>query len=117
MIKLLVCQRQYNRNLQVKFVKKLKIFNSVTELFSSTNYPNANLYFSKFCEINLTISSWLTSPNEVIWRMTSKMMDKFKCYSSVIHDIMRVAIVLDPRYEMSLLEYYYQKVVSCRCFC
>lgn len=27
--------------------EKLKIFNSVTELFSGTNYPTANLYFSK----------------------------------------------------------------------
>ncbi|KAH7663375.1 Tam3-transposase (Ac family) protein [Dioscorea alata] len=96
--------------------EKLKIFNSVTELFSGTNYPTANLYFPKVCEINLAISNWLTSSNVVIQRMATKMMDKFKCYWSVIHDIMGVATILDPRYKMSLLEYYYQKLYPADAF-
>ncbi|KAH7658133.1 Tam3-transposase (Ac family) protein [Dioscorea alata] len=70
--------------------EKLKIFNNVTELFSGTDYPTANLYFPKV--------------------MATKMMDKFKCYWSVIHDIMGVTTILDPRYKMSLLEYYYKKL-------
>ncbi|KAF1878094.1 hypothetical protein Lal_00022753 [Lupinus albus] len=36
--------------------------------------------------------------------MAEKMMTKFERYWSVIHDIMGVVIVLDPRYKMALLE-------------
>lgn len=46
----------------------------------------------------------------VIRRMATQMMNKFKSYWSVIHDIMGVTTVLDPRYKMSLLEYYYKKL-------
>ncbi|KAL8469183.1 hypothetical protein ACS0TY_032130 [Phlomoides rotata] len=34
---------------------KLKVFNSVTELFSGTEYPTANLYFPKICEIKMSL--------------------------------------------------------------
>ena len=42
--------------------------------------------------------------------MATKMMNKFECYWNVIHDIMEVATVLDSRYKMGLLEYYYEKL-------
>ncbi|KAL8554565.1 hypothetical protein ACS0TY_002671 [Phlomoides rotata] len=31
------------------------VFNSVTELFSGTEYPTANLYFPKICEIKMSL--------------------------------------------------------------
>ena len=38
------------------------------------------------------------------------MMIKFDKYWVVIHDIMGVVTVLDPRYKMELLQCYYEKL-------
>ena len=50
------------------------------------------------------------APNEVIQNMAEKMLQKFDSYWSVIHVIMGVAIVLDPRYKMELLEFYFESI-------
>ena len=101
-------------NQQWEFAKevcgKLEVFNTVTEMISGTKYPTANAYFSEICEIKLAISEWLNSPNEVIRKMANKMFDKFQSYWSVTHDIMGIATVLDPRYKMELLEFYYEQL-------
>ena len=68
------------------------------------------MYFSKICKINLAIKYWLTSTNELIHKMTEKMMITFDKYWVVIHDIMGVVTVLDPRYKMELLQCYYEKL-------
>ncbi|KAK9983094.1 hypothetical protein SO802_032619 [Lithocarpus litseifolius] len=35
------------------------------------------------------------------------MLEKFDCYWNVIHGVMAVATILDPRYKIELLEYYF----------
>ncbi|XP_028214896.1 zinc finger BED domain-containing protein RICESLEEPER 2-like [Glycine soja] len=100
--------------LQWQFAKdicgRLKLFNTITELFSSTKHSTANLYFPNICEIKLAIKQWITSPNPMVQQMAKNMMIKFDKYWGVIHNVMGVATVLDPRYKMELLEYYYEKL-------
>ncbi|KAH1239115.1 Zinc finger BED domain-containing protein RICESLEEPER 2 [Glycine max] len=90
--------------------KRLAIFNDITEMIYGTKYPTANIYFPQICEIKMALSEWVNSPNEVIQNMAKKMLQKFDSYWSVIHVIMRVAIVLDPRYKMELLEFYFESI-------
>ena len=42
--------------------------------------------------------------------MASQMLTKFNKYWNVIHGIMGVATVLDPRYKMKLIEFYYPQI-------
>ncbi|GAV61555.1 DUF4413 domain-containing protein [Cephalotus follicularis] len=42
--------------------------------------------------------------------MENKMLVMFEKYWDAIHGIMAVACVLDPRYKMCLLEYFYEKI-------
>ena len=86
--------------------ERLAVFHKVTELFSSTSYPTANLFFPKVCEIKIALNSWFTSTNDVIRSVAFKMLKKFDCYWNVIHGVMAVATILDPRYKIELLEYY-----------
>ncbi|KAF1874153.1 hypothetical protein Lal_00041598 [Lupinus albus] len=79
--------------------ERLKLFNSITEIISGTKYPTANIYFPKICQIKLAISQWMNSSNEFIKRMTENMMTKFEKYW-----------MLDPRYKMTLLEFYFDKL-------
>ena len=90
--------------------KRLAIFNDITEMISGTKYPTANIYFPQICEIKMALSEWVNSPNEVIQNMAEKMLQKFDSYWSVIHVIMGVATVLDPRYKMELLEFYFESI-------
>jgi hypothetical protein len=115
--RLKLCDPQYTcvpTSSQWKFAKdvceRLKLFNGITELISGTKYPTANMFFPEICKIKLAISDWIDSSNKLIEEMAKKMLQKFDKYWSVTHDIMGVATVLDPRYKMDLLEYYYEKL-------
>ena len=89
---------------------RFKIIFSITELFSGTKYPTANVCFPALCEIRMTLSQWLSCEIEVIRTMASKMVENFDKYWLVIRGVIGVAVVLDPRYKMSVLEYYFEKL-------
>ncbi|KAL8543338.1 hypothetical protein ACS0TY_004034 [Phlomoides rotata] len=91
---------------------KLKLFNNMTELFSGTEYPTANLYFPKICEIRLALRRWINSEKPTIVDMATKMLEKFEKYWSQINGIMGVATVLDPRYKLKVLHYYFPLLYS-----
>ncbi|CAN1156042.1 Putative AC transposase [Linum perenne] len=85
---------------------KLQSFSEVSELFSGQNYPTANLFFPHICGLKIKTATWLSDSNQVIARMAASMWSKFSKYWEVIHQILAVAVVLDPRYKLALIEYY-----------
>ncbi|KAH6800327.1 hypothetical protein C2S52_000791 [Perilla frutescens var. hirtella] len=89
---------------------RLEVFNRVTEIFSGTQYPTTNVFFPLICEIKLSLQQWRTCRIEAIRNMASKMIIKFDKYWFVIHGIMGIAIILDPRYKLKLLEYFFPKL-------
>lgn len=92
--------------------ERLELFYSVTEIFSGTRYPTANLFFEKVCDIRLTLLEWSTAHNEMIRSMAEKMLQKFDKYWHIIHGIMGVATVLDPRYKLTLLDCYFSVIYN-----
>ncbi|KAK2644855.1 hypothetical protein Ddye_020050 [Dipteronia dyeriana] len=88
----------------------LKLFYQVTEMFSGTKYQTTNLFFLHICDIRLSLFEWLTNENEVIKEMAVKMIEKFEKYWDVIHGVMVVATMLDPRYKMRLIEFYFPSI-------
>ena len=58
----------------------------------------------------MTLNEWLMSSNVVISTMEKSMVAKFDAYWNVIHKLMGVATVLDPRYKMTLLHFYFPLV-------
>ena len=89
---------------------RLELFYNVTELFFGTRYPTANMFFPVICRIKMTLNEWLMSSNVVISTMAKSMVAKFDAYWNVIHKLMGVAAVLDPRYKMTLLHFYFPLV-------
>ncbi|KAG5533349.1 hypothetical protein RHGRI_027517 [Rhododendron griersonianum] len=49
------------------------------------------------CEIRLELRDWLHSENQVIREMAKRMVEKFDKYWSVVHGVVGVSAVLDPR--------------------
>ncbi|KAL0446222.1 UNVERIFIED_CONTAM: Zinc finger BED domain-containing protein RICESLEEPER 1 [Sesamum latifolium] len=76
-------------------------------MFSGTLYPTSNFYFPKICGIKLKLDEWVKSSNTVIQNMAKKMLEKYEKYWDSCHIMMGVATVLDPRYKMKLVEFYF----------
>ncbi|KAE8676405.1 hypothetical protein F3Y22_tig00111614pilonHSYRG00082 [Hibiscus syriacus] len=89
---------------------KLQLFYKVTLMFSGTKYPTANVFFPSICEIRIALSKWSEDRDEVIKAMGERMLVKFDKYWSVIHGVMGVAVVLDPRYKFKMMEYAFPKI-------
>ncbi|KAL5157698.1 putative AC transposase [Glycine soja] len=87
--------------------EKLEIFYKVTELSSGTQYPTSNVYFSKMCEIRLTLNEWIFSSNSTIQGMADSMIPKFKKHWGMINGVMTIGVILDPRLKMKLLNYFF----------
>ncbi|WKA08911.1 hypothetical protein VitviT2T_026593 [Vitis vinifera] len=94
-------------NLAREICERLKLFYNITKLFSGRNYPTANTFFIKVCEIKEALYDWLICSNEVVSTMASSMLEKFDKYWSGCHIVMAIAVVLDPRYKMKILEFYF----------
>ena len=91
---------------------RLELFYSVTKLFYGHKYPTANIYFTLVCELKIALNEWNLSSNEMISRMAKSMLAKFDSYYVDVNVVTGVAAILDPRYKMKLLEFYYPNIYS-----
>ncbi|CAN1340017.1 Putative AC transposase [Linum perenne] len=90
--------------------EKLEVFSLISVMFSGSNYPTTNLFFPRICDLRVKICEWIYDPNVVISNMAQSMWSKFSKYWDGIHHILAVAIVLDPRYKLEIVEYYAEKI-------
>lgn len=95
----------------IEICAKLKTFYQVTEMFSGTLYLTSNFYVPNICDIKLKLDEWVKSPNPIIRGMTQKMLDKYVKYWDNCHIMIGVAAVLDPRYKMKLVEFYFPLIL------
>ncbi|GMI86766.1 DAYSLEEPER [Hibiscus trionum] len=88
----------------------LKLFVEVTNVFSRSKYPTANIFFPEICDIHLQLIEWCKDPDESISSLALKMRKKFEEYWDKCNVGLAVAAMLDPRFKMKLLEYYYPQL-------
>ena len=62
------------------------------------------------CELKIALNEWSLSSNEMISRMAKSMFAKFNSYWANVNVVMAVNAILDPRYKMKLLEFYYSNI-------
>ena len=103
---ILVLPYDYDQELAKDICERLELFHSVTEFFSSHKYPTANMYFTLVRELKIALNEWSLSSNEMISTMTKSMLAKFNSYQANVSVVMAVAVILDPRYKIKLLEFY-----------
>ena len=92
--------------------EKLELFYQLTELFSGTKYVTANIFFPKVCEIKLKINSWKEDENEIIRNMSTAMIEKYDKYWYDIQGLMAVAVILDPRLKVIMLQACYMALLG-----
>lgn len=89
---------------------KLEMFFDATELFSGTLYPTINIFFSHICQIKLAIDEWIGVDEIDVKIMASKMKVKFDKYWDIMNYLLAIGSILDPRYKMKMIEFYYPLV-------
>lgn len=92
-----------------KICKFLSVFFEITQLFSGSKYPTSNLYFPLVAIAHLTLKDKLNCEDEFISSMAGKMYEKFKKYWADFSTILAIACILDPRYKLSCVDFFYKK--------
>lgn len=92
-----------------KICKFLGAFHEITELFSGSKYPTANLYFPVLAIAHLALADKLISEDEYLRSMAAKMYEKFQEYWAEFSTILAIACILDPRYKLSCVDFFYKK--------
>ncbi|CAN0866664.1 Putative AC transposase, partial [Linum grandiflorum] len=50
-------------------VEKLRFFDEMTKVFSGTNYPTTNMFFTKICDLRYQLINWYADSNSLIFVM------------------------------------------------
>ncbi|XP_061369850.1 zinc finger BED domain-containing protein RICESLEEPER 1-like isoform X1 [Gastrolobium bilobum] len=88
----------------------LKLFVEVTNVFTRGKYPTANIYFPELCDVKLHLIEWCKNSDEHISSLALRMRSKFDEYWEKCSLGLAVATMLDPRFKMKLVEYYYPQI-------
>ena len=105
-----LCLVKQNERLQRMFAIGWSCSIMSLSYFLGQDIPLPICFFPMICRIKMTLNEWLMSSNVVISTMTKSMVAKFDAYWNVIHKLMGVVAVLDPRYKMTLLHFYFPLV-------
>lgn len=88
----------------------LKLFVEVTNVFTGTKYQTSNIYFPEICNIHLQLIEWCKNPDEYLNSLALKMKNKFDEFWRNCSLALAIAAILDPRFKMKLVEYYYPQI-------
>ncbi|XP_074306085.1 zinc finger BED domain-containing protein RICESLEEPER 2-like [Silene latifolia] len=88
----------------------LKLFNEITNAFSGTEYPTANLYFYNIWKIQRLLLSAIDGGDTNISQMTTQMYEKFDKYWHDFSHILSFVVILDPRYKYDFVLYALKKL-------
>ncbi|KAK8689160.1 hypothetical protein V6N13_087885 [Hibiscus sabdariffa] len=88
----------------------LKLLVEIINVFSGNKCPTANIYFPEICHVHIQLIEWCKSSDGFLCSLATKMKAKFdKCWSKCSLAL-AVAAILDPRFKMKLVEYYYSQI-------
>ncbi|KAG6493568.1 hypothetical protein ZIOFF_048560 [Zingiber officinale] len=91
-------------------IECLDVLYQALEKFSATKVPTANLYLNDMCGLHLLLKTWYKSPQPFVACMAKEMLEKFEQYWDSNRMLMAIASVLDPRYKMKSVEYFFKQI-------
>ncbi|XP_074377937.1 zinc finger BED domain-containing protein RICESLEEPER 1-like [Apium graveolens] len=106
----------------IRFIQFLEIFYDVTLKLSGSKYCTSNVFFVELVKVQEAIVKLCSSDDMLMGDMTNRMMDKYNKYWDNMENtniLLYVAVVLDPRYKMSYIDFYFAKIYgrgSTKCF-
>ncbi|XP_077248520.1 zinc finger BED domain-containing protein RICESLEEPER 2-like [Tasmannia lanceolata] len=88
----------------------LKAFYDATNIFLKAKYPTSNLYFHELWKIQAQLTQHCTDPDPFISKMAKRMNEKFDKYWKHCSLVLTIAVAMDPRFKMKLVEYCFSKI-------
>ncbi|KAL5582606.1 hypothetical protein UlMin_015048 [Ulmus minor] len=88
----------------------LKLFVEVTNVLTRNNLMTANLYFPELCDVYLQLNEWCKNEDDYISCLAATMRSRFEEYWERCSLGLAVSAMLDPRFKMKLVEYYYAQI-------
>ncbi|KAJ4723579.1 Zinc finger BED domain-containing protein [Melia azedarach] len=91
--------------------ESLKVLNDAARGLSETKYTTPNVFFPKFCELYMELIRWERSGNYHVRKIASsakeRFFEKYWCNSKLV---LAIAVVLDPRFKMDIVERWYKEI-------
>ncbi|WOH08569.1 hypothetical protein DCAR_0728012 [Daucus carota subsp. sativus] len=106
----------------IRFIQFLKIFYDVTLKLSGSKYCTSNVFFIELVKMQEAIVKLCSSEDILMRDMANRMKEKYDKYwdnSENTNFLLYMAVVLDPRYKSSYIEYCFAKIYgrgSSKCF-
>ncbi|XP_076891887.1 zinc finger BED domain-containing protein RICESLEEPER 1-like [Bidens hawaiensis] len=90
----------------------VKLLIEVINVFSQsqTKYSTSNVFFAELCDVHIQLIDYCKNPDAFISSLAMKMKVKFDEYWEKSGLALAIAAILDPRFKMKLVEYYYKQI-------
>ncbi|CAA2988770.1 zinc finger BED domain-containing RICESLEEPER 1-like [Olea europaea subsp. europaea] len=88
----------------------MKLLVEFTNVFIGNKYLTANVFFPEICDMHIKLIEWCKIPDDFLNSIASKIKNKFDKYWSKCSLTLAIAAILDPRFKMKLIEYYYPQI-------
>ncbi|XP_051115044.1 zinc finger BED domain-containing protein RICESLEEPER 1-like [Andrographis paniculata] len=88
----------------------MKYFLEFTNIITGKKCPTSNIYFPEICDMHLQLIEWCKSSDDFLSSLALKMKLKFDIYWSKCSLVLAMAAILDPRFKLKLVEYYFQQI-------
>ncbi|XP_031278228.1 zinc finger BED domain-containing protein RICESLEEPER 2-like [Pistacia vera] len=93
-----------------KVCEILKVFNVTTSIILGFEYPTSNKFLAELCKVKVLLDKHAEDENEFLRTMVMKMKGKFDKYWGECNLLIAIAVVLDPRCKMRVLDYAFPKI-------
>uniref|UniRef100_A0A9I9EFQ0 BED-type domain-containing protein n=1 Tax=Cucumis melo TaxID=3656 RepID=A0A9I9EFQ0_CUCME len=88
----------------------LKYFFGVANILTSPCYPTANVFFPEVSKIQTELTNASMSQDPLVRDLTKPLKDKFDKYWKECCLVLALAVVMDPRFKLKLVEFIFSKV-------
>ncbi|XP_039118265.1 zinc finger BED domain-containing protein RICESLEEPER 2-like [Dioscorea cayenensis subsp. rotundata] len=90
--------------------KKLALFYAITNLFSGSKYPTANMNFPLVVTAYLKMKDEVDGFDECMSSMVVMMLENFQKYWDDFNKLLVMAVIMDPRYKFHFVDWSYKKI-------
>ncbi|KAK1360102.1 zinc finger BED domain-containing protein DAYSLEEPER-like [Heracleum sosnowskyi] len=88
----------------------LKLFFDAANVLLAPTHPTTNLFYHEVSNIQLTLAHAATSQDAFTRNLTKPLWEKFSEYWNCSCLIFAVAVVMDPRFKMKLVEFSFSRI-------
>ncbi|GJS29675.1 zinc finger BED domain-containing protein DAYSLEEPER-like protein [Tanacetum coccineum] len=88
----------------------LKLIFDTASMMASSNVPTANTFFYEAWKIQLELTCASTSEDNIISTITKPMQEGFDKYWKSNCFVLAIAVVMDPRFKMKLVDFCFAKI-------